>query len=94
MGQESESDNQDVYMFIAEASKKAMLYWISTEINHNQEIISAVEKFVNKNIYLNLKQWDEITQKDAIIRMYKNINIPQNYQRLKDLKYSIIIEIL
>ena len=94
MDQESESDNQDVYMFIAEASKKAMLYWISTEINHNQEIISAVEKFVNKNIYLNLKQWDEITQKDAIIRMYKNINIPQNYQRLKDLKYPIIIEIL
>ena len=35
-----------------------------------------------------------ITQKDANIRIYKNINNPQNYQRLKDLKYPIIIEIL
>lgn len=94
MDKERESNNKDIYIFIAEVSKKAMLHWITIETNNNQEIISAVKQFINDNIYLNIKQWEDLTQKGAIIGMYKNVDIPKDYQRLKELKYPIIIEIL
>ena len=74
MEKEKETGNASVYNFIAEASKKAMTYWITTETNHNSEIIEAVKQFIENRNYLNLEKWDEITNKDAIQRMYKNIS--------------------
>ena len=82
MEKEKELGNLNIYDFIAEASKKAMLYWSTMERNHN-EIINMIKKYTEDKEYTSLKKWDEITQKYTIQRIYKTINIPQEYPRLK-----------
>ena len=57
--------------------KKAMPYWSTTEINNSPEIINIIKKYTEDTEYTSLKKWEKITQRDAIQRMYKNINIPQ-----------------
>ena len=54
-----------------------MPYWSTTEINNSPEIINIIKKYTEDKEYTSLKKWEEITQRDAIQRMYKNINIPQ-----------------
>ena len=71
-----------------------MLNNTTTKINHKPKTINLIKKFTEDKEYSSLKKLDDITQRDAIQRMYKNINIPQEYPRIKYLKNRTTIEIL
>ena len=94
MTQANEDNDKDLLNYLIEATEKSFLYWTQVEPNHNPTIINEIKTFIEKKQMKTIKEWDQIIKEEAITRLFKNNNIPQNYLKLKDLKHPNLIEAL
>ena len=90
------SDNHDNNQkeFLIEAAQKAFIHWTEAEQNHDQQVINHIKNFIQDKKTIPINQWNHIIKEEAIKRLFKNTQIPEEITNLKDLKHPRLIEAL
>ena len=77
--------------FLIEACKPALLYWTTAEPNLKLEIKLKIADTIENKLWHSATQWDDIIRTQAVLRLFRNSSIPQNYHKLTGLKQPTLI---
>ena len=88
-----QNKNDQLKQYITKALHKAMLTWIKTEPNLRPEIIEQINKEINSIEQIEEKDWKQLVNNQAFLRLFKN-DIPEQVKsKINKLKLPNILNL-